>query len=175
WGAAVGDFNHDGVNDIAAGPYYFIGPGFTKSREIYAAQSVNPSTEYPNDCMQNFAADFTGDGWADVACMGAIGQNLHLYVNPRGEARRWDKFDVVPTVQKEVSLMKDIDGDGKPEFIYGGGGGLRWAKPDPANPTGQWTIHDISEPGPWGAGHGLGVGDVNGDGKMDVVEAYGWV
>jgi hypothetical protein len=174
WGAAVGDFNHDGVNDIAAGPYFFIGPSFTKSREIYAAQSVNPSTEYPNDCMQNFAFDFTGDGWTDVVCMGAIGQNLHLYVNPRGEARRWDKFDVVPTVQKEVSLMKDIDGDGKPEFIYGGGGALRWAKPDPANPTGQWVIHDISEPGPWGAGHGLGVGDVNGDGKLDVVEAYGW-
>ena len=174
WGAAVGDFNHDGVNDIAAGAYYYIGPTFTKSREIYPAQSVNPSTEYPNDCMQNFAADFTGDGWTDVVCMGAIGQPLHLYVNPKNEARRWDRFDVTGPVQKEVSLFKDVDGDGKPEYVYGGGGVLRYAKPNPANPTGQWIVTDISTPGPWGAGHGLGVGDINGDKRPDVVDPYGW-
>jgi 3-keto-disaccharide hydrolase len=174
WGAAVGDFNHDGTADVAAGPYFYAGPDYTTFREIYAAQTVNPSVAYPNDCMQQFAGDFTGDGWDDAICMGAIGQPLHLYVNPKGEARRWDKFDVVPQVQKEVSLMKDIDGDKKPEFIYGGGGFLRFAKPDPKNPTGDWTVHDISVQGPWGAGHGLGAGDINGDGKADVVETYGW-
>jgi hypothetical protein len=174
WGAAAADFTNDGVTDIAAGPYYYIGPDFTKSREIYLAQTVNPSTAYPGDCMQNFASDFTGDGWADVLCMGAIGQALHFYVNPKGEARRWDKFDVVPLVQKEVSLLKDVDGDGRPEFVYGGGGFLRYAKPGPANPTGQWVVHTISTEGPWGGGHGLGVGDVSGDGKMDIVDAYGW-
>lgn len=174
WGAAAADFNHDGVNDIAAGPYYYLGPNFTKSREIYLAQTVNPSTEYPNDCMQNFAGDFTGDGWADQLCMGAIGQPLHLYVNPKNELRRWDKFDVVPLVQKEVSLVKDIDGDGKPDFVYGSAGFLRYASPDPANPTGQWIVHTISEEGPWGRGHGLGIGDINGDGKMDIADPYGW-
>jgi len=174
WGSAIGDFNHDGVNDIAAGPYYYLGPDFTKSREIYAAQTINPSTQYPSECMQAFAADFTGDGWDDVACMGGIGAPLHLFVNAKGEPRRWDKFDVVPNVQKEVSIVGDIDGDGKPEFIYGGGGLLHYAEPDPANPTGSWVVHDISEPGPWGGGHGLGLGDINGDKKTDLVEAYGW-
>ena len=174
WGAAVADFNGDGVNDVAAGPYYFIGPDFTKSREIYLAQTINASTQYPGDCMQNFAYDFTGDGAADVICMGAIGQDLHLYVNPKTELRRWDKFDVVPVVQKEVSLLKDVDGDGKPEFVYGGGGFLRFAKPNPSNPTGPWTVHTLSTEGPWGGGHGLGVGDVNGDKRADVVDPYGW-
>lgn len=174
WGAASADFNHDGVNDIAAGPYYYLGPNFTKSREIYLAQTVNPSTEYPNDCMQNFAGDFTGDGWADQLCMGAIGHPLHLYVNPKNELRRWDKFDVVPLVQKEVSLVKDVDGDGKPDFVYGGGGFLRYASPDAANPTGPWVVHTISEEGPWGRGHGLGIGDINGDGRMDIADPYGW-
>ncbi|MCC7009513.1 MAG: VCBS repeat-containing protein [Acidobacteria bacterium] len=174
WGGAVGDFNRDGANDVAAGPYYHLGPDFTKFREIYLAQTVNPSTEYPNDCMQNFADDVTGDGWTDVFCMGAIGQDLHLYVNPQNQARRWTKIDVVPQVQKEVSLYKDIDGDGKGEFIYGGGGFLRYAEPDPANPLGKWIVHDISTQGPWGAGHGLGVGDISGDGKVDVVDPYGW-
>jgi hypothetical protein len=47
---------------------------------------------------------------------------------------------------------------------------------DPANPTALWTTHDVSEPGPWGAniGHGLGVADINGDGRMDFLNAYGW-
>ena len=81
---------------------------------------------------------------------------------------------MVPKVDKEVSLIKDIDGNGKPEFIYGGDGYLRWAKPDPANPTGPWVVHTISQRGPWGRGHGIGVGDINGDGRMDMVDAYGW-
>jgi hypothetical protein len=34
----------------------------------------------------------------------------------------------------------------------------------------------ISEPGPWAANnsHGIGTGDINGDGRIDVVTAWGW-
>jgi hypothetical protein len=46
-------------------------------------------------------------------------------------------------------------------------------KPDPANPTGMWIKHAISEPGPW-ANHGSGVGDINGDGRVDFLNAFGW-
>jgi hypothetical protein len=174
WSAAAADFNRDGVLDIAAGPYYYVGPDYNVAKEIYLAQTTNPSTEYPNDCMDNFAYDFTGDGWPDVLNIGSIGQPAHLYVNPKGESRRWDKYDVAPHVQNEVALVSDIDGDGKPELVYGGEGYLRYAKPDPANPTKGWTVTTISPKGPWGAGHGLGVGDINGDKRIDIVEAYGW-
>ena len=51
---------------------------------------------------------------------------------------------------------------------------MRYAKPDPANPTGRWIVHTVSEP-VRGRGHGLGVGDINGDGRMDIVNAYGWL
>ncbi len=66
WGAAAGDFNHDGVLDVVAGPYYYLGPDYSKRREIFLGYVSNPGTEYSFDTWMQFAADFTGDGWDDV-------------------------------------------------------------------------------------------------------------
>src|SRR5439155_8899710 len=55
----------------------------------------------------------------------------------------------------------------------GPGAVMQYAKPDPGNPTAPWKVHTISEPGLGGA-HGMGVGDINGDGRIDVVNSRGW-
>ncbi len=171
WGIAAADINHDGILDLVAGPYYYLGPDYTKRREIYMASTFSPSTQYPAT-MVNWAYDFTGDGWPDVITTTA-GKPVMLYVNPKGESRRWDKFQVIPQIMTEITQFKDIDGDGKPDLIFGLGGVVCWASPDPANPTGPWVVHKISGPGGVIA-HGLGAGDINGDGRLDVVTSTGW-
>ena len=162
WGPSVADVNRDGTQDIVAGPYYYLGPDYAVAREIYVARTFDPGTQYFNGLQ--FAYDFTGDGWPDVI-NSLFTQPTLLYVNPKGESRRWDVYTVTDRVSSELALLKDVDGDGRLDYIFKDGDNrFVYANPDPANPTGTWVKHPISEPGPW-ANHGMGVGDVNKDGR----------
>ena len=170
--AAAADVNRDGHMDVISGPFIFMGPDYVEAREFYAAETFSPSTKFSHNWV-SFAADFTGDGWPDVLL--ASTDNNRLYVNPKGEARRWDMFEKIipPANQSEISVMKDIDGDGKPELIYGSAGAMRFAKPDPAKPTGPWISVQVGDAGSYTA-HGVGAGDINGDGKVDILNPTGW-
>jgi len=174
WGAGAADFDHDGAIDVVSGPHIYYGPDYTRHSEIYADIATNPSNEYTRDSWMQYTGDFTGDGWTDVInCNFSGGTGVWLYVNPKGESRRWDKHLVVPEFSTEIAVVRDLFGDGKLELVYGGGGFVRYARPDPANPTGPWIVRSVSAPG-YSNAHGIGVGDVNGDGRMDILNAYGW-
>jgi len=171
WGATAGDVTYDGVPDVVAGPFYFIGPDYTERREFTAARSYSPSNNFP-DGHVFFVSDFTGDGWNDIVAVHS--RPIYLFVNPKDERRRWDRYNVVPDAMSEVEVFRDIDGDGKPEVLFTGpGAAMAYAKPDPANPTAPWKVRTISEKG-LGSAHGMGIGDINGDGRMDVVNSRGW-
>jgi hypothetical protein len=171
--SAAADFDRDGNMDIVSGPFIFLGPDFTKVREFYMALTTNPSTNFSSNWLE-FAGDFTGDGWPDVLL--ASTSNTRLYVNPKGERRRWDfHAGVVPPAPNvsEVSVMKDVDADGRPDLVYASAGAVRWAKPDPAKPNGPWLSTQVGEVGTYAA-HGIGAGDINGDGRVDILNVYGW-
>jgi len=176
-GIAAGDINRDGVQDVVAGPFYYLGPDYTVAHEIYPSETTDPSVKnegsYTNS-MLDYVYDFNGDGWPDVL---EVSLNAaYLYINPQGESRHWDEYKVVD-MTAETTAFQDIDGDGRPELITAQGRGadvqICYAKPDPSDPTKPWIIHPVSEKGAWGP-HGMGVGDVNGDGRMDILHSSGW-
>ena len=134
WCAAVADINHDGIQDIVAGPFYYLGPNFTERREFMPARTYNVSTEYTPSTWSIFAYDFTGDGWPDV-CQHLIQRAMTSVREPEGRIAPLGPIRGGADVNSEIGLLHDMDGDGMPRSALSGAEGTEFASPDPANPT----------------------------------------
>jgi hypothetical protein len=171
WSATAADVNRDGILDVLSGPHYFLGPDYNVAREIYVADIQDPGADY-TPAAGNFAFDYTRDGWPDVIV--TEGRNFVMYVNPGEQQRRWDRFPAFSNTAENVAFT-DVNADGVPDVVILNGGMVAYATVNASNPTEPWTVHHVSGPGyNVVAQHGIGAGDVNGDGRVDIVSPYGW-
>ncbi len=170
---AVADVNRDGKPDLIVGPYWIQGPEFTKKIETRAALAYDK--ESYSDAFITAAMDVDGDGWIDSVQVGWPGRAALWFKNPGKAGGDWPRFVVHPAVGTESPELVSLIAGQAPALIFATNKKLGYATVDRAHPEAPWTFHAISGEGEWQRyTHGIGAGDINGDGRADLLCYKGW-
>ena len=116
-GVSIGDFNKDGKLDISAGDIWYSAPDW-KQHEIRKPGDYWAGVGY-SQSFCNWAYDINQDGWMDIIVVGFPGEPFHWYENPKGEEKHWSQHVIWHSICNESPQLKDLTGDGKPEFVFG--------------------------------------------------------
>jgi hypothetical protein len=174
-GAGAGDINGDGSPDVVYGPYWFQGPEFRERHKIFQPVA-QPREAYANHFFA-WVYDFNGDGLGDILTAGFPGTPAYVYENPGPNKldELWKRHEVLDSVCNESPQLVNVAGDERPEFLCTHDGYFGYASVDWSQPFDKWKFQIISArnaPRPFG--HGLGAGDINGDGRIDILTKDGW-
>jgi hypothetical protein len=169
--AGVLDVNRDGRLDIFSGGFWYESPSWKK----HFVREIPEQDEYYLD----FAAlpvDVDGDGWTDTISAAWHNRSLFWVRNPGKTGN--NRFEVIPIDtpgNMETAILVDINGDRKQDVLPNISNEVAWYdyQPDSTSPHGvRWTKHSLPTVA---SGHGIGAGDVNGDGRNDIIGPKGWL
>lgn len=179
-GVTAFDVNKDGQVDVVNGEFWYEAPNFI-AHEIRPPGKYNGEAGYSNS-FACFNHDINADGWNDLIVIGFPGVPCHWFENPQNKAGAWKQREIWHSAANESPQFTDLTGDGKPELVMaseteGMYGYLEIPAADKLDAP-KWTFTAVStEKIPVGSHryyHGIGVGDINHDGRKDLVIPHGW-
>jgi hypothetical protein len=163
---AFADMNKDGKLDIVSGENWYEAPTWQKHK----FRELNFTNNYIDD-FGDLPLDVNGDGYPDIVSVSWFGKIVNLWINPGTAKRPWAPTPVEQGYNVEFAFLVDLDNDGKAREVLPQFGGkaspLTWYSFE----NGKAAKHVVS---PQSYGHGIGAGDLNGDGKTDILTPQGW-
>lgn len=175
-GVATADANHDGKKDILAGNYWFEAPNWQP--HLLHADTLNPVPQYSTTFL-NYTLDVNNDGWVDLIRFDQPGGVCAWYENPQNKKGLWSRHIILDSAGIENPAFVDVDGDGRKDIICNDiiAKQVLWLKAPVAKNDTTWQrfiISRDSERATHRYTHGLGFGDINLDGRNDVIIKSGW-
>lgn len=166
--AGAWDVDNDGKVDIVSGDTWYRAPDWTP----YPVRKVSQAGTYMND-FSNIPLDVNGDGHVDFVTTAYFTKNVGWVENPGKAGAAWTYHEVDTPGNIEATVRVDLDGDGVGDILPNSTNVVVWYGVEKDGKGHTLKKHDFSSV-KGSAGHGVGTGDVNGDGRLDILTPNGW-